>query len=103
MLNVITYQITNSIISSYIHLYQFVFHLDVLFTIISTTYTTSTITSTIYTITSIYSTVISTSSTTDASCETLSTAGMLSNSIHTKFMFNSTQLLYQLVCFSLLC
>ena len=79
MLNVITYQITNSIISSYIHLNQFVFHLGVLFTLISTTYTTSTITSTMYTqSTLVYSTVIAKLLTADTSCVTLCTAGMLS-------------------------
>ena len=76
MLAVVT--IIQSIIILYIHLYQFVFHLGILFTLISTTYTTSTITSIMYTqSTSVYSTVISTLSTTNTSCVTLCTAGML--------------------------
>ena len=88
MFDIIVYQITKSIIRSYIHLYQFVFYLDVLFTLISATYTTSTITSTMYTqSTLVYSTVISTSSTTDTSCETLCIAGMLSK-FYAYNMFN---------------
>ena len=49
----------------------------------------------------VYDTVKSKSSITDTSCVTLCTAGCYVHFIHTKFMFTSTQLLYQLVCFSL--
>ena len=54
----------------FIHnLYQFIFHLGILFTLISTTCTTSTITSTMYIqSTLVFSTVISTSLTTNTSC-----------------------------------
>ena len=77
MFDIITYQINNNYKVIH-HLYQFIFYLGALSSLISTTYTTSTITSTMYTqSTLVYSTVISILSTTDASCVTLCTASML--------------------------
>ena len=101
MFDIITYQISNNFKVMH-HLYQFVFYLGALSSLISTTNTTSTITLTTYTqSTLVYDTVKSTSSTTDTSCVTLCIAGRYVHFIHTKFMFTSTQLLYQSVCFSL--